>query len=412
MKSIFRILSVLTVAASISFLLSCDGDGVSPLPPTVLSVSPEDNLENVSVNTSISVTFSQAMNIPSAEGAFSMNPNVTGTFSWGSGNTVMTFTPSSDLPVAIQQYTCTVSKTAQDSSGNELSSQYQWRWTTWSNDMKSLITDSNYDHAYSVTTDPSGNTYLTGIFYAIADFGVYFGTTDPKTSMGSSDTFVTKINADGTYAWTKRIGGEGADTSRFITADLSGNVYHAGTFVGAVDIGNDFGISDVINSSGTSASIVTKINADGTYAWAKQDCNLNSLLGTSMLNWSDYRHIYNYTDYWWTFTVDAWTGNVYFLDCPNGTEKNGPCTLSAQSTIKYKFTRTGGRTEGSVDMFTEDAYDGHRGLGGMHYVNDAQQSEGGYECNVGWHCSMELGHHGEYVKVNEPAILDLQIYRR
>jgi len=40
----------------------------------------------------------------------------------------------------------------------------------------------------------------------VVNFGADWSLTDSKTSAGSYDIFITKINSDGTYGWTKRMG--------------------------------------------------------------------------------------------------------------------------------------------------------------------------------------------------------------
>jgi hypothetical protein len=57
-----------------------------------------------------------------------------------------------------------------------------------------------------IATDSSRNIYVTGYFMGTVDFGLNFGTTDIKTSAGSYDIYITKINANGTYGWTKILG--------------------------------------------------------------------------------------------------------------------------------------------------------------------------------------------------------------
>lgn len=344
--SVFRCFAFLV---SIVLIGGCSSGG-SGAPPAILSVSPEHRAANVSVATSISVAFSEAMNTSSAEGAFSINPKVSGAFSWDAGNTVMTFTPSGDLADGTQRYTCTVGTAAQDIAGNALPAPYQWNWTTWSNAVANLLDDSNYDCGYSITTDPSGNLYLTGMFAGTADFAVYFGKNDPKTSFGSSDIFVTRINADGTYAWTKRIGGSDDEGTHIIETDPAGNVYLAGSFNGTVDFGADFGTSDIKISSGSSDSFVTRINADGTYEWTKQDYDPDTLPVSPLLRGSTYRHIYNNSASSIEFKAGGIAGNVYFLNCPKGNVKNGPCTLPPHSSIEYEFTRAAGASIGSIDI--------------------------------------------------------------
>ena len=125
------------------------------------------------------------------------------------------------------------------------------------------------DWAEAVTIDSNGNIYLTGCFEGTVDFGADFGVTDVKTSAGLFDVFVTKINANYTYGWTKRIGGNGRDYGNSITTDSSGNVYITGEFWYTVNFGADFGATDTKISAGMADIFVIKINTNGTYAWTK-----------------------------------------------------------------------------------------------------------------------------------------------
>ena len=52
--------------------------------------------------------------------------------------------------------------------------------------------------------------------------------TDIHSTSGSSDIFVTKINADGTYAWTATMGGSNADEGNAVAVDSTSNVYLTG----------------------------------------------------------------------------------------------------------------------------------------------------------------------------------------
>ena len=363
------VLLYLVFMVSTALIAGCSASG-SSTSPTIVSVSPEDRDANVPIVTSVSVTFSQAMNTASAEGAFSINPNVPGTFSWDDGNTVMTFNPSDYLADGTQQYTCTVGMAAQDIAGNALSSPYQWRWTTWSSAMTKLISDSLFNIGYSVTTDPSGNTYLAGILKGTADFGAYFGTPEPKTSSGSSDIFITKITADGTYGWTTLIGGAGDESEPFITTDPSGNAYLSGISTnGIVDFGTDFEVTDIETSSGSSNSFLTKINADGTYAWTQQgtyagedsqdvtyacteqnkDVCSDNLLSGENLKGNLKRHIYNYSKV--DVLVDrrpGW-GNLHLEGCSEASHVvNGPCTIKPNGVVEMEMTTDNTRYSGNI----------------------------------------------------------------
>ena len=75
--------------------------------------------------------------------------------------------------------------------------------------------------------DANGNRYVTGSFYDARDFNPGLGA-DVKTPIGWTDLFVTRFNADGTYAWTQTVG---AADSSFIGSGIvtvNGTVYVCG----------------------------------------------------------------------------------------------------------------------------------------------------------------------------------------
>ncbi|MEA1894940.1 MAG: cohesin domain-containing protein [Euryarchaeota archaeon] len=94
-------------------------------PPTVIGNLPTGT--DVPVATDVTVTFDEAMNQTSAEGAFSITPDVDGAFSW-SGN-IMTFTPGADL-ADNTTYDVTISTGAKDLAGNQLAELFTCNFTT------------------------------------------------------------------------------------------------------------------------------------------------------------------------------------------------------------------------------------------------------------------------------------------
>ena len=97
-------------------------------PPTITSTSPAHGATGVAAGAKVSVTFSEPMNQPSAQAAFSLvrssdGARVAGTFSWS--GTTMTFTPTAAL-TAGAQYTATVAATATDSAGVPLGTARSW----------------------------------------------------------------------------------------------------------------------------------------------------------------------------------------------------------------------------------------------------------------------------------------------
>ncbi|MBN1897594.1 MAG: SBBP repeat-containing protein [Spirochaetes bacterium] len=132
------------------------------------------------------------------------------------------------------------------------------------------IGGSQYDSGYAVVCDPSDNVYLTGTFRQTVNFALDWGGTDLKTVLGTEDTFITKINANGTYAWTKRIGGFEPVLDYGLDSDSNGNIYLSGSFQSNVNFADDWGGSDEKNSVGNYDVFITKVNSDGSYGWTKR----------------------------------------------------------------------------------------------------------------------------------------------
>ncbi len=147
------------------------------------------------------------------------------------------------------------------------------------------------DVGLSVTADPAGNVFVVGSFFRKADFGPLagMGGTDIHTSSGAFDTFLTKINQDGTYGWTKTVGEMGNVSGRSVMTDVSGNIFVAGNFRGTVDFDPSTGMggTDIHTSAGFVDIFLTKINSNGTYGGTKtmggpgRDVGLSVTAGSS-----------------------------------------------------------------------------------------------------------------------------------
>ncbi|MBI5804711.1 Ig-like domain-containing protein [candidate division TA06 bacterium] len=97
--------------------------------PTVVSVSPAAGDTNVTVNTSITVCFSEPMDHNTAQAALSLTPAVAFYgYSW-QGDTLMTATLADTLSFK-KQYRINISTAALDVSGNQLASSYSAGFST------------------------------------------------------------------------------------------------------------------------------------------------------------------------------------------------------------------------------------------------------------------------------------------
>ena len=114
-----------------------------------------------------------------------------------------------------------------------------------------LIGGSGDDFVNSVSIAADGIVYLAGDTT---------GDLDGQHNHGSYDGFVSKLNADGTPAWTQLIGGSGDDFVNSVSTGANGAVYVAGYTAGELDGQHNHGGSD---------GFVSKLNADGTPAWTQ-----------------------------------------------------------------------------------------------------------------------------------------------
>ena len=127
---------------------------------------------------------------------------------------------------------------------------------------------SGFERGHSITTDDSGNVYLTGMFYGTADFNPDKDTAY-LTSAGDYDAFIQKFDSAGNFLWAKQIGGNQWDQSNSITLDASQNVYITGYFTETADF-NPGKETENLTSAGYQDIFVQKLNTNGDFIWAKR----------------------------------------------------------------------------------------------------------------------------------------------
>ena len=85
------------------------------------------------------------------------------------------------------------------------------------------------DFGHDITSDSSGNVYVTGRTE---------GGLDGNNNAGGADFFVVKYSSAGVKQWTKQLGTSYTDVGYGITSDSSGNVYVTGATSGSLGGGN------------------------------------------------------------------------------------------------------------------------------------------------------------------------------
>jgi MBG domain/MBG domain (YGX type) len=115
----------------------------------------------------------------------------------------------------------------------------------------SLRGNANY-----VAIDADGNRYITGTFSGAFDFNPNKPGFDPHVSKGETDVYVTRINKDGSYAWTKTLGSSLNDKPIGI-AIRNNSVFIGGEFE-SFDFG--FGQTGTIRNLGSNDLFIAALN--------------------------------------------------------------------------------------------------------------------------------------------------------
>ncbi len=104
---------------------------------------------------------------------------------------------------------------------------------------------SSYDSGDGITTDSSGNIYVTG---------TTGGGLDGYSNAGGSDLFVVKYDSDGIKQWTQQLGSVDQENGLGITSDPSDNIYVTGWAAVRLDVDAKVGGGD---------AIIVKYDTDG-----------------------------------------------------------------------------------------------------------------------------------------------------
>ncbi len=137
------------------------------------------------------------------------------------------------------------------------------------------------DLSNAISLDMSGNLFITGFFRNTVDFNPDAGTSNLSSyTNNSQDIFVTKLDTAGSFIWAKSFGGSGyydsignmypaVSIGYSVQADIQGNVYSTGSFVGDIDFDPNSGIM-LLSSLSVPNIFVSKLDANGNLVWAKQ----------------------------------------------------------------------------------------------------------------------------------------------
>jgi hypothetical protein len=170
---------------------------------------------------------------------------------------------------------------------------------------------SGIDWGYGIAVDQMHNVYTVGTFDGTADFDPGTGTSN-LTSFGSSDVFVSKLDASGNFAWVRQLGGTANDLATAVTLDRAGNPVLCGYFNGSADFDPGTGTTS-LTAAGADDIFACKISSAGALKWVKQSGGLSN-------------------DYSFSIKADP-SGNIYTSGLFNGIADfdPGPGTASLNS---------------------------------------------------------------------------------
>jgi hypothetical protein len=127
---------------------------------------------------------------------------------------------------------------------------------------------NSYDEAIGLAIDENDGLYISGAFYAAADFNTELDEETILTPLGSTDIFILKLNLAGDFQWVRQIGGAGVDNIFEIECDNQGNIITSGLHYDQVDFDPDPTITNYGNS--TRSTFIHKLNSAGEFVWVKQ----------------------------------------------------------------------------------------------------------------------------------------------
>ena len=272
--------------------------------PTVISVSPLNGATGVSVGTTVSAIFSEAMNAATITGTTVelRNPSnvvVTGTVSYNPSTRTATLTPSASL-TASTVYTAKViggASGVKDVAGNALANDFTWSFTTGSAAPQLPVT------VQSFTTRTGGSATVHALTAVPAGALLVLATT--------ADAIVSNclVSSAPALTWTKRVdaGAVSSDNAEIWTA-----VYAAG---GAISVTSNWGED---NSQSSVCYVV--LNAEATAAGAFATAVLQSAPSVTITTTRENSIIFGCTADWKAIDGatrilrDAATERFYFKD--------------------------------------------------------------------------------------------------
>lgn len=249
-------------------LSGCGGGGSGnsgdTTPPSVVSVSPLGGATGVALSSTISVTFSEAMDTSTITTAsFTLDNGATGSLAFSSGDTVATFTPSVSLHNGTT-YTVSLGSSITDLAGNALTAtSFSFIAVDWQG-TKEWGAAGAITPPTGIATDNNGNVYAVGLTT---------GGIDGNVLAGNSDMYLIKYNAIGSREWLRQLGVTGGMIQGTgVATDSSGNIFVTGNTDVGLNGNSLVGLRDALLMKYDSAGLLQwtlQIGSAGKYTNGK-----------------------------------------------------------------------------------------------------------------------------------------------
>ena len=280
----------------------------------------------------------------SSDQAYSITTDTSGNvYSTGAFNGTVDFDPGNGVHDLISNGSNDIFISKLDSGGN-----FVWAKS---------IGGTSWEYSRSITTDTSGDVYVTGFYRETVDFDPGNSTYN-LTSNGLGDIFINKLDSGGNFVWAKSIGGANNDVGQAIITDVTGSVYIAGYFEGLVDFDPGAAVSN-LNSVGGIGGFLLKLTQCAppvcatTYATDTQ-------VACDSLTWIDgLTYTSNNNTATHTLTNAAGCDSIVTLSLTIHSSPN--IAISSQTNVLINGGSTGSATvsvPGSVGIITFDWSDG------------------------------------------------------
>lgn len=153
----------------------------------------------------------------------------------------------------------------------------------WVNGIQILGTNLGSSSCEAVRADAMGNAISAGFFRGNIDFDTdpTFGVHTYLNSNNQQAGYLQKVDANGDFAWAAKLGGDGPLRLFGLDVDAAGNSYCTGYFWGTSDMDPGPGVEELTAVGGADLFLV-KINADGTFGWARQIGGAGNEIGYSL----------------------------------------------------------------------------------------------------------------------------------